>query len=136
MLANVVFGVSSKRIAPSKLLVGYITVGVLGAVALALEATIAPTLAGIWVCLAVVLFGIGGTFPSVTTITQTIGRSRAGAAAALSGGASYLFGALTSPLSGGAVGAMALAMLAALLLAAVALAFARPWQPPVERTLG
>jgi Bcr/CflA subfamily drug resistance transporter len=97
LVANAVFGATSKRIAPSKLLPGYITVGLLGTVALTIQANTAPTLAGTWACLAVVMFGVGGTFPSVTTITQTIGRSRAGAAAALSGGGTYFFGALTSP---------------------------------------
>jgi Bcr/CflA subfamily drug resistance transporter len=135
LVANIIFGRASKRIAPSLLLSGYITVGVVGALMLAIQATIAPTLGGTWAGLAVVMFGIGGTFPSVTTITQTIGRSRAGAAAALSGGGTYLFGALTSPLSGGDVSAMALYMLIALGLAAVALISARPWQPVVERTL-
>jgi Bcr/CflA subfamily drug resistance transporter len=135
LIANVVFGITSKRVPPSRLLAGYITVGLLGALALAIQATSAPTFAGTWISLAVVLFGVGGTFPSVTTIAQTIGRSRAGTAAALSGSGSYLFGAVTSPLGGGTVGTMSVFMLAALALAAVSLLFARPWQPVVERTL-
>ncbi|TDD63311.1 Bcr/CflA family efflux MFS transporter [Kribbella antibiotica] len=135
LVANVVFGITSKRIPPERLLPRYIAVALAGAVGLAIQATTAPTLAGTWICLAVVLFGIGGTFPSVTTIAQTIGRSRAGTAAALSGSGSYLFGALTSPLGGGTVGTMSVLMLAALALASVALLFARPWQPVVERTL-
>jgi DHA1 family bicyclomycin/chloramphenicol resistance-like MFS transporter len=135
LVANAVFGVTSRRIPPSRLLVGYITVGLLGALALLIQALVQPTFAGTWASLAVVMFGVGGTFPSVTTITQTIGRSRAGAAAALSGGGTYFFGALTSPLGGGAASTMALFMLAAMGLAAVALMSARPWQPLVERTL-
>jgi DHA1 family bicyclomycin/chloramphenicol resistance-like MFS transporter len=135
LVANVVFGTASKRVPPSKLLAGYVTVGLIGAAALAVQATIAPTFGGTWICLAIVMFGVGGCFPSVTTITQTIGRSRAGAAGALSGGGAYFFGALTSPLGGGTVGTMALYMLAAMGFAAVALLFARPWQPVVERTL-
>jgi hypothetical protein len=130
-----VFGATSKRVPPSRLLVGYIAVGLLGALALSIQALVQPTLAGTWACLAVVMFGVGGTFPSVTTITQTIGRSRAGAAAALSGGGTYFFGALTSALGGGTASTMALFMLAAMGLAAVALISARPWQPLVERTL-
>ncbi|WP_405059468.1 multidrug effflux MFS transporter [Kribbella sp. NBC_01505] len=135
LIANIAFGITSRRVPTPRLLAGYIGIAVLGALALAIQATTAPTLAGTWICLAVVLFGIGGTFPSVSTIAQTIGRSRAGAAAALSGTGSYLFGALTSPLGGGTVGTMSVLMLAALVLAAVALLFARPWRPIVERTL-
>jgi DHA1 family bicyclomycin/chloramphenicol resistance-like MFS transporter len=135
LVANAVFGATSKRVPPSRLLAGYISVGLLGALALSIQALVQPTLAGTWACLAVVMFGVGGTFPSVTTITQTIGRSRAGAAAALSGGGTYFFGALTSALGGGTASTMALFMLAAMGLAAVALISARPWQPLVERTL-
>lgn len=135
LVANVAFGITSKRIAPSRLLPGYIAVALVGGLALAIQANTAPTLAGTWICLAVVLFGVGGTFPSVITITQTIGRARAGAAAALSGSGTYLFGALTSPLGGGSVGTMGASMLAALTLAALSLLIARPWQPVVERVL-
>jgi DHA1 family bicyclomycin/chloramphenicol resistance-like MFS transporter len=134
LVASASFGLTVRRVTPPALLSGYLAIGTLGALALAIQATLAPTLAGTWLCLAVMLFGIGGIFPAVTTITQTIGHARAGAASALSGGAAYLFGALAAPLSGATLRAMALVMLAAMALAVLALLAARPWRPLLERS--
>ncbi|MFC4589631.1 Bcr/CflA family efflux MFS transporter [Sphaerisporangium corydalis] len=134
LAAGAGFGLAARRAAVPLLLTGYLTVGALGTLALAVQATLAPTLAGTWVCLAITLFGVGGVFPAVTTITQTIGRARAGAASALSGGAAYLFGALAAPLSGATLRTMAFVMLAALALAVAALLAARPWRPLLERS--
>ncbi|MGW2153954.1 Bcr/CflA family efflux MFS transporter [Nonomuraea sp. NPDC001699] len=132
LVASASFGMFARRVAPPLLLSGYLAVSALGALALAIQTVVAPTLAGTWACLAVVLFGVGGVFPAVTTITQTIGRARAGAASALSGAAAYLFGALAAPLSGTTLPAMAPVMLAALALAVPALLAARPWRPVSE----
>ncbi|MBB5084800.1 Bcr/CflA family efflux MFS transporter [Nonomuraea endophytica] len=134
LVAGASFGLASKRVAVPALLSGYLAVGALGALGLAVQALLAPTLAGTWACLAVMLFGIGGVFPAVTTVTQIIGRARAGAASALSGSAAYLFGALAAPLSGTTVGAMAVVVLAAMALAVLALLVARPWRPVTERS--
>ncbi|MGW0593995.1 Bcr/CflA family efflux MFS transporter [Streptosporangium sp. NPDC002607] len=134
LAASASFGLTARRVALPALLSGYLAIGTLGALALAIQATLAPTLAGTWLCLAVMLFGIGGVFPAVTTITQTIGHARAGAASALSGGAAYLFGALAAPLSGTTLRAMALIMPAALVLAVLSLLAARPWRPLPERS--
>ncbi|MBT2225819.1 multidrug effflux MFS transporter [Nonomuraea sp. NEAU-A123] len=134
LVASAGFGLTARRVALPALLSGYLAIGTLGALALVIQATLAPTLAGTWLCLAVMLFGIGGIFPAVTTITQTIGHARAGAASALSGAAAYLFGALAAPLSGATLRAMALVMLAAMALAVLALLAARPWRPLPERS--
>ncbi|MEU0481376.1 hypothetical protein ABZ260_19590 [Streptosporangium sp. NPDC006013] len=134
LIASASFGLTARRVALPALLSGYLAIGTLGALALAIQATLAPTPAGTWLCLAVMLFGIGGVFPAVTTITQTIGHARAGAASALSGAAAYLFGALAAPLSGTTLRAMALIMPAALVLAVLSLLAARPWRPLPERS--
>jgi Bcr/CflA subfamily drug resistance transporter len=134
LIAGASFGLAARRVALPALLSGYLAIGAAGALALEVQATLAPTLAGTWVCLAIMLFGIGGVFPAVTTITQIIGHARAGAASALSGGAAFLFGALAAPLSGTTLRAMTLVMLAAMTLAVLALLAARPWRPLSERS--
>ncbi|WP_326643743.1 prolyl oligopeptidase family serine peptidase [Streptosporangium sp. NBC_01755] len=134
LTASASFGLAARRAALPLLLTGYIAIATLGTLALAVQAMLAPTLAGTWLCLAVTMFGVGGVFPAVTTITQTIGHARAGAASALSGSAAYLFGALAAPLSGTTVRAMALVMLAALVPAVLALLVARPC--PVSHITG
>ncbi|GAA3573025.1 multidrug effflux MFS transporter [Nonomuraea rosea] len=134
LVASASFGLAARRIALPALLTGYLAIAALGALALTVQAVLAPTLAGTWLCLAVTLFGVGGVFPAATTITQSIGHARAGAASALSGAAAYLFGALAAPLSGTTVGAMAWVMLASMMLAVLALMLARPWRPVAERS--
>ncbi|GAA3509853.1 DHA1 family bicyclomycin/chloramphenicol resistance-like MFS transporter [Streptosporangium album] len=128
LVASAGFGALSRRVALPRLLSGYVVIATIGALALSFQTSFADT----WICLAVVLFGVGGIFPAVTTITQTIGRSQAGAASALSGSAAYLFGALAAPLSGTTLRAMAGVMRAVLVLAVLSLLVARPWRPLEE----
>ena len=95
------------------------------AVALAVVAALAGdgvALAPVWALLAVAVAGMGLVIPSATVLAQEAGRRSAGTAASLSGGLSFLVGALATPLTGvtgqQSVLAMAL-MMAALLVAAV-----------------
>ena len=95
------------------------------AVVLAVVAALAGNgvaLAPVWALLAVAVAGMGLVIPSATVLAQEAGRRSAGTAASLSGGLSFLVGALATPLTGvtgqQSVLAMAL-MMAALLVAAV-----------------
>ena len=69
------------------------------AVALLAAPGVAP-LPAVWVCLAVMTFGLGGYLPSNSAIAQREGRRYAGTASALSGGLPFLAGARTTPLTG------------------------------------
>ena len=75
-----------------------------GVVALFLVALLAPdhrpSLAAVWVCLAVMTAGLGMYLPSNSSLVQYAGRRAAGTASALGGGLPFLAGALTTPLTG------------------------------------
>lgn len=60
----------------------------------------AAPLAPVWVLLGVAVAGNGFCIPATTVIAQAAGRRSAGTAASLSGGLSFLVGALTTPLTG------------------------------------
>ncbi len=81
-----------------------------------------PSLAGVWVLLAVAVAGMGLVIPSTTVLAQEAGRRSAGTAASLSGGLSFLAGAAATPLTGvlGQQSVLAMgSMMAALLVGAV-----------------
>lgn len=59
-----------------------------------------PALAPVWICLALMTFGLGTFLPANSSIAQQAGRRSAGAASALTGGLPYLVGAATTPLTG------------------------------------
>ncbi len=69
-------------------------------------------LAVVWVLLAVAVAGNGFCLPATTVLAQDAGRGSAGTAASLSGGLSFLAGALATPLTGlvGAQTVLALAV--------------------------
>ena len=74
-------------------------------VALLLTATLLapahrPTLAPVWIALAVMTSGLGLYLPANAAITQHAGRRYAGTASAFGGGLPFLAGALTTPLTG------------------------------------
>jgi DHA1 family bicyclomycin/chloramphenicol resistance-like MFS transporter len=86
-----------------------------------------------WICLFVVLWGIGMLLPATMTLGQNLGRAAPGAASALLGGLQFLFGAVASPVVGlfGETSSlpMSLVMLVSAALAALALVvLVRPWQ--------
>lgn len=78
-----------------------------------------------WICLFVVLWGIGMLLPATMTLGQDLGRAAPGAASALLGGLQFLFGAIASPVVGlfGETSSlpMSLIMLGSAALAALAL---------------
>jgi DHA1 family bicyclomycin/chloramphenicol resistance-like MFS transporter len=85
----------------------------------------APPLALVWVALAGVAAGMGLTLPASMTLSQQAGQRAKGTASALSGGLSFAFGALTTPVTGVLGGSSVLPMalvMAGFLLAAVAVA--------------
>jgi DHA1 family bicyclomycin/chloramphenicol resistance-like MFS transporter len=57
-------------------------------------------LAAVWILLGVAVAGNGFCIPATTVLAQAAGRDSAGTAASLSGGLSFLVGALTTPLTG------------------------------------
>ncbi|RIX28420.1 Bcr/CflA family efflux MFS transporter [Amnibacterium setariae] len=104
------------------------SVAVLALLAVALLAAprVAP-LPAVWICLAVMTFGLGGYLPSNSAIAQREGRRYAGTASALSGGLPFLAGALTTPLTGllGAQTVLVMAIgMSAFFVLAIALAVA------------
>jgi hypothetical protein len=90
-----------------------------------LTMTLGDGFAATWICLFVVLWGIGMVLPATMTLGQNLGRATPGAASALLGGLQFLFGAIASPVVGlfGETSSlpMALIMLVAAALAALAL---------------
>ena len=81
-------------------------------------------LAPVWALLAVVVAGMGFVIPSATVLAQEAGRRSAGTAASLSGGLSFLVGALATPLTGvtGQQSVLAMALMMAVLLVAAVVA--------------
>jgi DHA1 family bicyclomycin/chloramphenicol resistance-like MFS transporter len=65
-----------------------------------LVAGAAPPLALVWVTLAGVAGGMGLTLPASMTLSQQAGARARGTASALTGGLSFAFGALTTPITG------------------------------------
>ena len=57
-------------------------------------------LAPVWILLGVAVAGNGFCIPATTVLAQDAGRDSAGTAASLSGGLSFLVGAMTTPLTG------------------------------------
>lgn len=103
VLASVLFRRLIVRVSARRLrTVGlWLCSGAAGAL-LATEAVTGGTtpLAVVWVLLAVAVAGNGFCLPATTVLAQEAGRGSAGTAASLSGGLSFLAGALATPLTG------------------------------------
>ncbi len=92
-------------------------------------------LAPVWVLLGVAVAGNGFCIPATTVLAQAAGRDSAGTAASLSGGLSFLVGALTTPLTG-LVGVQSVLVLALgmAVLSTAALVTSRLLRPPAAAT--
>lgn len=142
LIAGASFGPLAHRIRLNTLLVGYVTLAFAGTFAQVVLLVIGGGgLAGVWACLFLTTFGMGGAFPAGMSLAQILGKQSPGAASALLGAAQFLLGALASPLVGlfGTSSAlpMAVIMLIALLCGVVALTcLARPWHGAGETHIG
>jgi Bcr/CflA subfamily drug resistance transporter len=126
LLAGALFSRLSRRVSVNALLAAAVAVclaGTLGQVLLTMA--LGERLAVSWICLFVVLWGIGMLLPATMTLGQDLGRAAPGAASALLGGLQFLFGAIASPVVGlfGVTSSlpMSLIMLVSAALAALAL---------------
>lgn len=88
-----------------------------------------PSLAVVWLCLAVMTFALGVFFPTSSALSQLAGQRYGGTASALGGGLPYLIGALTTPVTGllgsQSVGTMATVMFGFFVLSAAAAVLTR-----------
>lgn len=140
MASGIAFGRLAKRVRINTLLVFGVALTVAAATALvALLATTGGSFAATWVCLFLLVLGVGHTFPATMTIAQAVGKDVPGTTSALLGGGQFILGALAAPLVGAfgntSVLPMALILLVASGCAALALgALARPWQGHGEPT--
>ncbi|MER5182370.1 multidrug effflux MFS transporter [Streptomyces sp. NPDC002896] len=126
LLAGAVFSRLTHRIRVNTLLTAAVAVCLAGTLAeVLLTMALGDGFAASWICLFVVLCGIGMLIPATMTLGQNLGRATPGAASALLGGLQFLFGAIASPVVGlfGETSSlpMALVMLVAAALAALAL---------------
>ena len=133
VLAGQVFARLSRRILLNRLLIMAVSWCILVALAhLTLALIVGDRLPITWICLFLIMFGVGVIFPSVNTIAQMIGRDTPGSASALMGSTQFLCAAAASPLVGllghDRSAPMAMIMLLGFCAAGLALiVLARPW---------
>lgn len=126
LLAGALFSRLSLRVGVNALLTAAVAVCLVGTLAqVLLTMALGDRFAVSWICLFVVLWGIGMLLPATVTLGQNLGRAAPGAASALLGGLQFLFGAIASPMVGlfgeSSSLPMALVMLVSAALAALAL---------------
>jgi len=134
VIAGGVFARLSRRVRANSILAGAVVLVLLAnTVQVVLLWANGESVAVSWMTEFATVFGIGMTIPATMGIGQIIGARAGGAAAALLGGAEYIFGAVVSPLTGLFGAGSSLPMATIMFLCALAalvslLVMARPWR--------
>ncbi len=134
MLSGMTFGKLAARVSLNALLVIGIAIALVATAALAaILVTVGSSMITTWVCLFVLVLGIGTAFPAAMTLGQAMGQDAPGSVSGLLGSGQFLLGALASPVPGlfGTSSALPLALVifGSFVLAALAVTvLARPWQ--------
>lgn len=134
MASGIAFGRLARRVRVNTLLIFGVALTVVAATVLVvLLMTTGASFVATWVCLFLLVLGVGHTFPATMTIAQAVGKDVPGTTSALLGGGQFVLGALAAPLVGAfgntSVTPMALLLLVSSGCAALALVtLARPWQ--------
>jgi DHA1 family bicyclomycin/chloramphenicol resistance-like MFS transporter len=136
VVTSVLFRLLVHRVAPARLRGIGLWMSSGAAVALLVVELVArdgAPLAAVWVLLAIAVAGNGFCIPATTVLAQAAGRRSSGTAASLTGGLSFLVGALTTPLTG-VIGLQTVTVLAVAMatLSTAALVTSRVMRPRVE----